>query len=121
MRAKILAAICFALMASSASAEIAGITPCSPNSLSVTASSSNVALSSCGPVVIVYNISAQEAFYKLGATSSVAATTTVTDSFSLPGNAFVVLQVSAIAPGFIAAITATSTTTLRIVQGWAQP
>lgn len=98
-------------------AQVAGITPCAAESLSVTGSTGNVALSGCGAVAIVYNITSQEAFYNLG-TSSVTATTS---NYSIPGNAFVVLQVSTSPSQFLAAITASSTTTLRVVQGWAQP
>lgn len=119
-----LGAICVALLLSfggAADAQIAGISPCKPNSISVTGTTSNVALAACGPVAIVYNITSQEAFYQLGATVATTATTDPTLNYSLPGNGFVVLQVSSSTPGFIAAITATGTTTLRIVQGWAQP
>jgi hypothetical protein len=58
-------------------------------------------------------------FYVTGTASSTAATTS---NYSLPGNSFIVINVgngSAVAP-YLAAITATSTTTLRITQGYAE-
>lgn len=108
--------------------ELAGITPCAGGTLAVTGTSANVALSKCGAVVIVYNITSQEAFYALGATSAATATAQssstvapVASQMSIPGNQFVVLQIPPDTPGFLAAITGTSTTTLRIVQGYAAP
>lgn len=92
-----------------------GISPCAAESLSVSGSSNNVLLSTCGPVVIVYNITSQEAFYNLGSTSS---TTAATTNFSIPGNSFVTLNVNT-QGWYLAAITASATTTLRIVQGYA--
>ena len=97
----------------SAKAVLAGISVCSANSISVSNSSSAITLSNCGPVVIIYNITSQEAFYNTGATAT-------TSNYSIPGNSYVVLQVSQAAPGQLSAITASSTTTLRIVQGIAQ-
>jgi hypothetical protein len=96
-----------------AKAVLAGITVCSANTISVSNSSSAITLSSCGPVVIIYNITSQEAFYNTGATAT-------TSNYSIPGNSYVVLQVPQANPGQLSAITASSTTTLRIVQGIAQ-
>lgn len=101
----------------SASAEQAGISPCASESLSVSNTSSNVQLSACGPVVIVYNISSQEAFYNYGTASNTAATTS---NYSLPGNTYITLNLNG-AGGYLAAITSTSTTTFRIIQGYAAP
>ena len=90
-----------------------GITPCASKSLSVSGSSTNVALSNCGETALLWNVGTQEAFYKLVTTS--AGTAATTDN-SLPGNSFVVVNTGA-APLFLAAITSTSTTTLRVTQG----
>lgn len=101
----------------SAWAQSVGILPCSAASLSVTGTSSNVQLSKCGPTALIFNIGAQEAFYTFGGTSALAVATT--SNYSIPGNSF--QQVSVGTNGdWIAAITATSTTTLRIVQGTGQ-
>jgi hypothetical protein len=86
-----------------------------PAALSVSVTSSNVQLGSCGPTVIVYNITSQEAFYKVGSSSSVTAAVT---GNPLPGNTFVVLNVpTGRAAYWFAAITSSSTTTLQFVQG----
>ena len=134
MRKLKIALLCGALACASptplfAQASQAGITPCGGGTLAVTGTSSNVQLSTCGPVAIVYNISTQEAFYALGSTSATAAvaqsstTSPVASQYSIPGNTYVVINVpNAGAPAwYLAAITATSTTTLRIVQGYAAP
>lgn len=128
---KILAALCFALMFPvGALADQAGISTCAGGTLAVTGSSSNVQLATCGPVVIVYNITSQEAFYNYGSASNTAATSQITSTtaptngngaFSLPGNSFVTLNIGNLTTAYFAAITPTSTTTLRIVQGYAQP
>jgi hypothetical protein len=90
-----------------------GITPCASATLSVSGTSSNVQLSACGETALLWNVGTQELFYTIGAASNTAATTS---SNSLPGNSFVVLNVSN-AKLYLAAITATSTTNLRITQG----
>ena len=106
----------------------AGMSPCAGGTLAATSSSSNVQLSACGPVVIIYNISSQEAFYGFGSTSSATATSQststtapVANEYSIPGNTYVVVQVpnTGAAAWYVAAVTATSTATLRIVQGYA--
>jgi hypothetical protein len=99
-------------------AQFAGISPCAAESLSVSNSSGNVQLSACGPVVILYNITTQEAFYNLGSSSTAAATTS---NYSLPGNSFVTLQINQNTTNWLAGITASSTTTFRVVQGFASP
>jgi hypothetical protein len=95
-----------------------GMAPCSAHTLSVSGSSGNVQLSGCGPSVILYNISSQELFYNIGSASNTAATTS---NYSLPGNTSVTLTVPNPTPNaagwYVAAITSTSTTTLRIVEG----
>lgn len=99
---------------SSAALAQTGITPCgTAATLSVTGTSSNVQLSACGGTVLLWNISAQEAFYNFGTLSTVTA---ATSNWSLPGNSSVVLNLGTNRP-YLAAITATSTTTLRITQG----
>jgi hypothetical protein len=90
-----------------------GITPCAAFSVSVSGTSANQQLSACGGVVILMNVSTQELFYTYGATS---ATTATTSNFSLPGNSFITLNLG-VNRQYVAAITATSTTTLRITQG----
>jgi len=99
-----------------------GISPCAPNSLSVSGTTSNVQLSTCGASVILMNLTSQEAFFKVGKASNTAATTTVTDSYSIPGGTYIVITVPNFdtAGWYLAAITATSTTTIRIIQGNAQ-
>ncbi len=114
-----IAALC--LWGHSALAQSAGMSPCGTgtNSLSVSVTSSNVAVPGCANTVIVYNITSQEAFYKIVTTS---AGTAATSDFSIPGNTFVRLAVPVPSSpsgtaAWIAAITASSTTTLRLVPG----
>jgi hypothetical protein len=99
----------------------AGFAPCvnatGAFTIAVTGSSANQLLTHCGPSVLLMNIGTQELFYQIGTTSSTAATTS---SYSLPGNSYILLTVSQIGTTYIAAITSTSTTTLRISQGTAQ-
>ena len=70
------------------------------------------------------NLTSQEAFFKIGQLSSTAATTTVTDSYSIPGGAYILLTVPGLAGAgagwYFAAITAAATTTIRLIQGNAQ-
>ena len=115
--ASALALLCASSLPLHAQAGLAGISPCAAETLSVSGTSSNVQLSTCGPVVILYNITSQEAFYNYGAASTTAATTS---NYSLPGNTFVVLNINTIG-GYLAAITGSSTTTIRVVQGYANP
>jgi len=90
-----------------------GITPCAAFSVSVSNTSANQQLSACGGVVILMNVTSQELFYTYGPTSS---TTATTSNFSLPGNSFITLNLG-INRQYVAAITTSSTTTLRITQG----
>lgn len=97
-----------------------GITPCVqsgsvPTTLSVSNSSANVQLAPGCPTVILMNITSQEAFLNLGTASSTAATTS---GWSIPGNTFLVFNVPDKGTGYyLAAITSSSTTTIRIIQG----
>lgn len=92
----------------------AGITPCGAAiTLSVTTTSSNAQLSACGGVVLVWNVGTTEAFYAYGTASTTVATAS---NFSIPGTSFIVLNLPTNRP-YLAAITASSTTTLRITQG----
>jgi hypothetical protein len=112
-------ALCLLPVGAHAQSGTAGITPCAANTLSVSGTTSNVQLSTCGPVVILYNITSQEMFYNWGAASNTAATTS---NYSLPGNQYVVLNLggAGAAALYLAGITGSSTTTLRIVQGYAE-
>jgi len=120
MLRKLLAAVAFMLLLGSSPvyAQYAGLTPCAAKSLSVTTTTGNVALSSCGPTAILYNTTSQEAYYNLSGSSSVTATTS---SFYIPGGGFIVLQVPSGTVWTLAGITPTSTTVFKIVQGAAKP
>ena len=116
---KLLGIIIFVmLLGSPAHAQYAGLTPCAAKSLSVSNTTSNVALSACGPTAILYNTTSQEAYYNLSSSSSVTATTS---SFYIPGGGFIVLQVPSGTVMTLAGITPTSTTTFKVVQGAAKP
>lgn len=92
----------------------AGITPCGPGiTLSVTTSSSNAQLNACGGTAIIWNLGSNEAFINLGSNNS---TTATTSNWSIPSGAGVTINTGK-APLYIAAITGSSTATLRIVQG----
>lgn len=111
------AAILCALGAAEAQAQTAGILPCNAASLSVSNTSSNVQLSKCAPSALLMNIGTAEAFYTFGATSAGAVATTA--NFSIPANSWQWVTVGTNGE-WIAAITASSTTTLRIIQGVGQ-
>ena len=85
--------ICFLSVAKAAPQ--LGITPCviasQPADLTFSASSANVHLSTCGEVLIVFNNSANDARYRLGATS--AAAVALTTDILLPSKTFVVLNI----------------------------
>ena len=107
------------LTAGGASAQYAGLTPCGQASRTLTTSTANVVLPNCGPTVILYNITSQEAYYNIGSSSTITATTS---SYYIPGGGFVVLQ----QPGnsatwYLAGITPTSTSTFKAVVGAAKP
>lgn len=96
----------------------AGMTPCGNGiTLSVTGTTSNSQLSACGSAAIIWNIGATEAFLNLGSASNTAATTS---GWSIPAGGAIVLNTGR-APLYIAAITASSTTTIRVVQGNGDP
>jgi len=98
--------------------QITAPAPCAANTLTATVSSSNVQLSKCGPAVYLMNTTSQEAFWTIGGTSSVAATTAAntTSSYSLPGGAYIRVSIPNQQNNWFAAITASSTTTIRIFQ-----
>lgn len=98
-----------------------GFTPCLASAGAQTISASNISsgvtLSSCGPNVIIFNISSQEAFYNLSSTDAAA----TTSDYSIPGNSYINLVVpNAGVTYYLTAITAANTTTLRISQGTSQ-
>lgn len=85
-------------------------------SLSVTGSTGNVALPGSGNTLQICNVGTTEAFWALGGSTVTAATT----SFSAPGSTCLSYTIDN-APGlYLAAITASSTTTLRLTVGRAQ-
>lgn len=61
----------------------------------------------------MWNITSQEVFYNYGSSSGTAATTS---NYSIPGNSFVVLFLG-LGQYYLAAITASSSSTLRVTQG----
>ncbi len=103
-----------ALLFTPAWSQTRGISPCGTGTktISVSGTTANVQVHSCANIAILYNITSQEAFYAVGTASTQAATT---GDFSLPGNTYVVLAVPR--GGYVAAITASSTTTIRLVPG----
>ncbi len=97
----------------------AGMTPCGNGlSLSVTGTTSNVLLSACGTTAVIWNTGSVEAFFNWGTASNTAAVAAT--SWSLPPGSSVTLSTGR-APLYLAAITSSSTTTLRIVQGQGAP
>lgn len=105
-----LAALALALTVTAAQAE--KFTPCSAGAtISVTTGSSRAQVPACANAVIIYNTGSVEAFYKQGTSSVTAATT----DFSLPGLTYVVIDITS--GQYIAAITASSSTTIRLVPG----
>ena len=110
--------IAFALCATPALAQQPkGISPCSANTISASGASSNIQLSTCGASVVIMNLTSQEAFFNVGKASTTVATTS---SYSIPGGAYIIITVPNNDPAggwYLAGITATSTTTLRIIIG----
>lgn len=90
-----------------------GITPCAAFTISVSNTSANQQLSTCGDTVLLWNVGSQEAFYTFGSASNTAATTS---NYSIPATSFAVLSLG-LNGLYLAAITSTSTTTLRVTQG----
>lgn len=111
---RLAAALAVVLFSSPAWSQTRGIAPCGTGTKTISAStsSSNVLVHTCANVAILYNITSQEAFYAVGTANTQTAATT---DFSLPGNTYVVLSVPR--GGYVAAITASSTTTIRVVPG----
>jgi len=120
MKKLLIGAALLALLASNADAQVGGhgLSLCAPNSLSVSTTSSNVALATCGPDLYLMNTTSQEAFYQIGTSSTLTANTTVTQSYSLPGGAYQHIIIPYLSGTYyLAAVTATSVTTIRILQG----
>ncbi len=94
-----------------------GFAPCTgnaPTALSVTNVTSNTLLSTCGGSLIILNIGTVEAFWDIGATVAITATTS---SKSIPGGTYLMINVPTGAAYYLAAITSSSTTTIRLIQG----
>jgi len=81
-------------------------------SLAVTTTTGRVAVSGTGSVLRLANVSSVECFVTVG-DSTVTATTT---DFPIPGNTVVFMEIPNIATN-VAAITAATTTTLRVSRG----
>ena len=97
----------------------AGMTPCGSGiSLSVTNTSSNSVLSACGATAVIWNIGGTEVFLNLGTTSSTTAVAAT--GWSLPPGSSITFNTGK-APLYLAAITASSTSTIRVVQGNGDP
>lgn len=97
-----------------------GFAPCGNGlSLSVTNSSGNVQLNNCGPSVVLMNVGTQEAFFNVGQLSSTAANSNGNVGYSIPGGAYLMITVpdQTAAGWYVASVTATSTTTLKIIEG----
>jgi hypothetical protein len=113
-------AACFLPLGASAQ-YLTGFSPCvnatGAFTIAVSSVSANQKLATCGPSVLLLNVGTQELFFQLGTTSAVTATTS---SYSLPGNSYILLTVPPLNTNYVAAITSTSTTTLRISEGSAQ-
>lgn len=92
-------------------------TPCATSvTINATSVSSNAALSCQGTQVKIINIGSTEAFIKIGSSSTITAATT---DDSIPGGACGIYDMAP--TGFVAGITASLTTTLRVTQGWGVP
>lgn len=104
------------VIAAGAQTSVAPFTVCSSQSISVTNASSSINLTCGGPSLKVLNVSTVEAFVAFGATSATA----TTSKDSIPPNGCVLYSVPQSA-SVMAAITAASTTTLRVSQGYGIP
>lgn len=87
-------------------------TPAANASLSVTTSTGRVAVAGTGATLRLANVTSVECFVKVGDVTVEAATT----DFSVPGNTQVLISIPNTAT-HVAAITAATTTTLRISRG----
>ena len=98
-----------------------GLSPCPLNNsaitLAVANTTSNVQLSTCGPVVVIWNVGSVEAFINVGSASNTAATTA---GWSVPGSSFRTFNFGT-SGLYLAAITSSSSTTLRVTQGIGYP
>lgn len=94
-----------------------GFTPCQNATISATGTTSNIQSNGCGQGVIVRNIGTTEAFIAIGTASNTAATTS---GISIPGGTATFFNVSSQSI-YIAGITATGTTTLRVSFGQGAP
>ncbi len=96
-------------------AEFAGFTPTGAASLAVTGSTGRVALPNTDTTVILQNTGTTNLFFKLGSVTVNAATT----DYSLPSGYSIAVQITT--ETHVAAITASSTTTLKVIQGTGTP
>lgn len=97
------------------SAKAQGISPCgTAQTISASSSSSNIQLGNCSGYVLLWNIGTIEAFYNYGTPSTTVATTS---NWSIPPASYILLNLGTNRP-YLAGITASSTTTLRITQGF---
>ena len=87
-------------------------TPAANASISVTTTTGNVAISGTGGTLRLANVTSVECFVKVGESTVVA----TTSDFSVPGNTVAFISVPNTAT-HVAAITASSTATLRISRG----
>lgn len=91
---------------------VSAFTPGGNFSLSVTTTTGNVAITGAGTTLRLANVTAQECFVAFGASTVVA----TTGGFSMPGNTQMLVTIPS-GTTHVAAITASSTTTLRIARG----
>ncbi len=89
--------------------------PDSQSSLSVTTTSGYVALTGSGSQILVQNVGSTECFIMVADTTA-DAEAFVGDNLSIPGNRERILSIRPTA-AYLAAITASGTTTLRIARG----
>lgn len=87
-------------------------TPAGNFSIAVTTTSGNVATTGAGTTLRLANVAAVECFVAFGGSDVVA----LTSSFSVPGNTQILVSVPS-GTTHVAAITAATTTTLRISRG----
>ncbi len=97
------------------SASFTGFTPTGAASLAVTGSTGRVALPNADTTVILQNTGTTNLFFKLGTVAVTAATT----DYSLPSGYSMAVQITT--ETHVAAITASSTTTLKVIQGTGIP
>jgi hypothetical protein len=119
-KALIVLACLFGCLTPTTAQNVHGFTPCTAGAgaqtISASGTSSGVTLSTCGPSALLFNVGTQEAFYLLSSNNTAA----TTSDFSIPGNSYILLTVpNAGSTYYLTAITATSTTTIRISQGYA--